>query len=87
MGAKNSHPGLFSGDGLGTSNALERLLKRVRELGLSLHFADTFYDIDMMSDLVRLDAELQVSPPRAPRTAAWLEQWRQLLRQPLPGEL
>jgi hypothetical protein len=87
VGAKNSHPGLFSGDGLGTSNALERLLKRVQELGLSLRVADTFYDIDVMSDLIRLDAELRVSPPRAPRTAAWLEQWRQLLTQPMPGEL
>ena len=87
VGAKKSHPGLFSGDGLGTSNALERLLKRVQELGLSLGVADTFYDIDVMSDLMRLDAELRASPPRAPRTAAWLEQWRQLLRQPMPGEL
>lgn len=81
LGAKASHPGLFNGDGLGTSNALEKLLKRIQALGLSVCFADPFYDIDVASDLVRLDAELRLSPPRAPRTAAWLAEWRQVVAQ------
>jgi uncharacterized protein len=81
VGAKANHPGLFNGDGMGTSNALEALLERVRTLGLSVHLADPFFDIDIASDLVRLDAELRLSPPRAPRTAAWLAQWRQLVAQ------
>ena len=81
LGAKASHPGLFHGDGLGTSNALETLLKRIRALGLSVRFADPFYDIDVASDLIRLDAELRLSPPRAPRTAAWLAEWRQVVAQ------
>jgi hypothetical protein len=89
VGAKAIHPGLFNGDGMGTSNALETLLERVRSLGLSVDLADPFYDIDMVSDLIRLDAELRLSPPRAPRTAAWLAEWRQTIAQLRPsiGEL
>jgi hypothetical protein len=85
VGAKANHPGLFNGDGMGTSNALETLLERVRSFGLSVDLADPFYDIDIVSDLIRLDAELQLSPPRAPRTAAWLAEWRQAIAQLRPG--
>src|SRR5215467_5293996 len=46
VGAKDSHPTLFARDGMGTSNALERLLSRARALKLSVGFADPFYDID-----------------------------------------
>jgi uncharacterized protein len=89
VGAKATHPGLFSGDGMGTSNALEMLLERVRGLGLSVRLADPFYDIDVASDLIRLDEELRLSPRRAPRTAAWLAQWSQVVAQlrPSPGDL
>jgi rSAM/selenodomain-associated transferase 1 len=75
IGAKASHPTLFSGDGLGTSSALERLLSRARDLKLGVGFADPFYDIDLVDDLIRLAPELQRVPARAPRTAVWLEQW------------
>ena len=84
VGAKSTHPGLFAGDGMGTSNALERLLKRVRSSGLSIAFADTFYDVDVASDLIRLDEDLRLSPTRAPRTAAWLKEWRQVVAQLAP---
>lgn len=84
VGAKVAHPGLFNGEGMGTSNALETLLQRARNLGLSVRLADPFYDIDVASDLIRLDAELRLSPPRAPRTAAWLAQWRQVVAQLKP---
>jgi uncharacterized protein len=84
VGAKATHPGLFNGDGMGTSNALDTLLGRVRALGLSVRLADPFYDIDIVSDLLRLDAELRLSPPRAPRTAAWLAEWRQVVAQLKP---
>jgi uncharacterized protein len=77
VGAKANHPGFFSGDGMGTSNALETLLARVRALGLSVRLVDAFYDIDVASDLSRLTEELRLAPARAPRTAAWLEEWRQ----------
>jgi uncharacterized protein len=78
VGAKATYPGLFNGDGMGTSSALERLLERTRELGLSLSLTDTFYDIDVEGDLIRLAAELQLAPAKAPRTAEWLKQWAQL---------
>jgi uncharacterized protein len=75
VGAKASHPRLFARDGMGTSSALERLLSRARTLGLSVGFADPFYDIDVSDDLNRLAEELRLAPTRAPRTAAWLKEW------------
>jgi len=75
VGAKASHPALFAGDGMGTSSALERLLSRARVLGLSVAFADPFYDIDVADDLTRLAEELRLAPARAPRTARWLKEW------------
>jgi rSAM/selenodomain-associated transferase 1 len=75
VGAKTSHPTLFSGDGMSTSSALERLLSRARTLELSVGFADPFYDIDLADDLTRLAAELRLAPARAPRTAEWLKEW------------
>jgi rSAM/selenodomain-associated transferase 1 len=75
VGAKASHPTLFTGDGMGTSSALERLLARAQALELSVGFADRFYDIDVAEDLSRLAEELRLCPARAPRTAAWLKEW------------
>ena len=75
VGARASHPGLFSSDGMGTANALEALLTRARSLGLSVHLADPFYDIDVAEDLSQLADELQRSPGKAPRTAKWLSEW------------
>ncbi len=85
VGAKAVHAGLFHGDGMGTSNALETLLQRTRALGLSVSVADRFYDIDVASDLIRLDAELRLSPLRAPRTAAWLAEWSQAVARLRPS--
>ena len=88
VGAKASHPGLFNGDGMGTSNALQTLLERIRALRLSVGFADYFYDVDVASDLIRLEEELRLSPARASRTADWLARWRQMAAQsPGTGEL
>src|SRR4029077_17422749 len=53
VGAKAAHPALFDGDGMGTKSALDALLARARGLQLSVGFADTFYDIDVESDLAR----------------------------------
>jgi len=77
VGAKASHPGLFTADGLGTTNAFDALQARARALGLSVHLTDPFYDIDVAGDLTRLAAELRLAPARAPRTAVWLKQWGQ----------
>jgi rSAM/selenodomain-associated transferase 1 len=81
VGAKASHPTLFTGDGIGTSSALERLLSRTRVLELRVGFADPFYDIDVVDDLIRLAAELQRAPGRAPQTAVWLEKWGDAVTQ------
>jgi rSAM/selenodomain-associated transferase 1 len=79
VGATASHPGLFAGDGLGTTNAYDGLLGRVRALGLSVSLTDPFYDIDVADDLSRLAGELQSFPERAPRTAQWLMEWRKAI--------
>jgi rSAM/selenodomain-associated transferase 1 len=81
VGAKAAHPALFDGDGMGTESALDTLLARARGLQLSVGFTETFYDIDVASDLTRLAAELRLAPARAPRTAAWLSQWEQTVAQ------
>ena len=81
VGAKAAHAALFHGDGMGTNSALDALLARARRLQLSVGFTDPFYDIDVEGDLTRLAAELRLAPARAPRTAAWLKQWRQAVPQ------
>jgi rSAM/selenodomain-associated transferase 1 len=81
VGAKASYPTLFAGDGMGTSSALEALLARARGLQLSVGSTDPFYDIDVESDLTRLAAELRLAPARAPRTAAWLKEWEQMVAE------
>ena len=75
VGAKASYPTLFEDDGMGTTTALEALMARARKLKLSAGFMEAFYDIDVASDLNRLAAELKLAPARAPRTAAWLNEW------------
>jgi rSAM/selenodomain-associated transferase 1 len=77
VGAKAVHPTLFENDGLGTSSAFGNLLARASSLGLSTGLTETFYDIDLAEDLFRLAPELRRMPARAPRTAAWFEQWEQ----------
>lgn len=79
VGATASHAGLFAGDGLGTTNACDALLGRVRALGLSVSLTDSFYDIDVADDLSRLADELQRAPAKAPRTAQWLMEWRKAM--------
>lgn len=86
VGATAPHPGLFSGGAIGTKNALEALLARARELGLSVRLTDPFYDIDVEDDLNRLAAELKLCPSRAPRTANWLTQWRREPVHSQPGD-
>jgi len=78
VGAKASYPTLFANDGMGTANALERLLSRAKALGLSVGLAEHFYDIDVTEDLTRLAAELRLDPERAPRTARWIREWERL---------
>lgn len=75
VGAKIAYPSLFEGDGMGTKSALDRLLARAKALELSTGFTEPFYDIDVAGDLVRLARELRLAPAKAPRTAAWFNEW------------
>lgn len=79
VGAKSAYPALFENDGLGTKNAMERLLARAKALELSTGLTEPFYDIDVADDLIRLARELRVAPARAPRTAAWFSEWQQAI--------
>jgi rSAM/selenodomain-associated transferase 1 len=72
IGAKASHPELFIADAMGTINAYDALLARVRALNLSLSIIEPFYDVDEVADLHQLAAELLRDPKKAPRTAAWI---------------
>jgi rSAM/selenodomain-associated transferase 1 len=81
VGARASNPGLFTSDGMGTATALEALLARASSLQLSVRVIDAFYDIDVAADLSQLADELQLAPRRAPRTAAWLVEWRRALAE------
>jgi hypothetical protein len=75
VGARASHPSLFSHDGMGTASALEALLENASNLHLSVRVLDPFYDIDESADLSQLADELQRVPGKAPRTAKWLSEW------------
>jgi rSAM/selenodomain-associated transferase 1 len=81
VGAKAPHAALFHGDGMGTNSALDGVLARARRLQLSVGFAEPFYDVDVEGDLTRLAEDLRLAPARAPRTAAWLKEWQQLVPQ------
>jgi hypothetical protein len=80
VGAKMSHPGLFSTHAMGTGNALEALLTKARGLGLSVRLTDPFYDIDEAAELSRLWEELRLAPGKAPKTAKWLSEWADAAR-------
>lgn len=75
VGARASHPGLFSNDGMGTASALDTLLGRASDSRLSVRLIDSFYDIDVGADLTQLAEELQRLPGKAPRTSQWLSEW------------
>jgi rSAM/selenodomain-associated transferase 1 len=79
VGAKAAHPSLFEGDGMGTGSALDRLLTRAKMMELSMDFTEPFYDIDVAGDLIQLARELRLAPQRAPRTSAWLGEWKHAL--------
>ena len=77
VGAKAAHASLFEGEGMGTGSALDRLLARTKILGLKTGFTEPFYDIDVANDLIMLSRELRLAPARAPKTAAWFDEWQQ----------
>lgn len=86
VGATTSHPELFTGDLMGTRNALEALLAKARGSGLSVRLTGAFYDIDVAADLRRLASELKLAPARAPRTSDWLAKWGRVLESSQPPD-
>ena len=76
VGAKASHPDLFTSNGMGTASALEELLERVAKLQISVRLIESFYDIDVAADLSQLANELRSAPWKARRTAEWLREWK-----------
>jgi len=86
VGATTSHPELFSGDSMGTKNALEALLAKARASRLSVRLTGVFYDIDVAADLRRLASELELAPARAPRTSDWLKKWGSVLEDSQPPD-
>jgi len=88
VGARETHPGLFTGDKMGTTNAFDSLLARARAMWLSVKLTAPFYDIDEAADLERLAEELNRTPGKAPRTAEWLLAWRRTTPQTMQnGEI
>jgi glycosyltransferase A (GT-A) superfamily protein (DUF2064 family) len=85
VGARSSHRRLFTRDGMGTTTALAALLERASNLQLSARLIDSFYDIDVAADLSQLAGDLELAPQRAPRTAAWLVEWRRALAEHRSG--
>jgi glycosyltransferase A (GT-A) superfamily protein (DUF2064 family) len=85
VGATASHPDLFTGDSMGTKNALDALLAKARGSGLSVRLTGGFYDIDVAADVRRLAFELELTPARAPRTSDWLKKWGRVLKDSQPA--
>lgn len=75
VGARAAHEGLFDGDRLGTSSALDALRAGLARQSLTTAQLPEWYDVDVASDLERLAAELRAEPRRAARTAALLARW------------
>jgi uncharacterized protein len=75
VGAKASYPDLFTAAQLGTSGALDALMRRAAELNLQVASCARMFDVDLPADLVRLAQELRGAPDRAPATAALLAEW------------
>jgi rSAM/selenodomain-associated transferase 1 len=76
VGAGVADGALFDEGTLGTGRALDSLLTRARERGLRVALTAEAYDVDEQDDLERLADDLRLAPGAAPRTAAWLAEWR-----------
>ena len=76
IGMKRLHVDLFQAISWSTEQVFAQTLVRCRRLGLTVYQLPEWYDIDVGADLEWLDRDLARNPEAAPRTWAFLEQWR-----------
>jgi rSAM/selenodomain-associated transferase 1 len=80
LGLKQEHPRLFQDISWSTEQVTRQTLERAAELDLPVHFLPPWYDVDDVTTLQMLQAELfdggsfspQLRPHRARHTAAWM---------------
>ena len=72
VGARQLHPGLFDASAMGKNSACDALLAQAARANLRTSMVQEHYDIDVPSDVKRLEADLAANPGRARRTAAVL---------------
>jgi uncharacterized protein len=80
LGLKQEHPRLFQDISWSTEHVTRQTLERAAELDLPVHFLPPWYDVDDVTTLQMLQAELfdggpfspQLRPHRARHTAAWM---------------
>jgi rSAM/selenodomain-associated transferase 1 len=76
IGMKRLHADLFQAISWSTEQVFAQTLARCRRLGLTVYQLPEWYDIDVGADLEWLARDLARNPEAAPRTRAFLEQWR-----------
>jgi rSAM/selenodomain-associated transferase 1 len=59
LGLKHAHARMFEDITWSTERVAEQTLARAREIGLDVHTLSTWYDVDDVDALTRLDAELR----------------------------
>jgi rSAM/selenodomain-associated transferase 1 len=83
LGAKAMHARLFQDIAWSSEHVAQQTLERAAELGLSVHLLPTWYDVDDVRALRRLQAELfegqsfafDLRPNPAPHTRALMQSW------------
>jgi rSAM/selenodomain-associated transferase 1 len=89
VGMKRTHPELFRGVAMSTSSVVEETLRRARALGLTIHEAPRWLDVDTPEDLAllreQLDPSRRVERALCERTEAFLATLPRLKQRFPPG--
>jgi rSAM/selenodomain-associated transferase 1 len=72
IGMKQLYRELFQGIAWSTEQVIPQTLAACRRLGLTVHQLPEWYDVDVETDLARLQSDLAQNPASAPRTWAFL---------------
>jgi rSAM/selenodomain-associated transferase 1 len=76
IGMRRLHPDLFQGIAWSTAQVIPQTMAICHRLGLKVHQLGEWYDVDVAADLDRLRRDLSQKPASAPRTGAFLQQWK-----------